>query len=203
MSQMMPIWTKVKVPKLLEKSLGELAPTRLAYTGDVSPFSLPLLGFYCAKKLNGEGVLKALDFTRVVRSERICVISDFSTLLEQESLKFLTRGNMPVFILANSPLKAEQVMNDYFELIKTGRLNLLLALNSKVEDWSNKIRSVELAARLSKCSAVFGDTSDARISRVTAIMKSKNCSVINFQNEKRSAVKKIFQEHLATMDANS
>lgn len=69
------------------------------YLGNEELLKLPKTAFLASSTISSETVLKVYDWATDMRSRGECVISGFSSKLEQDVLHFLLKGSQPIILV--------------------------------------------------------------------------------------------------------
>lgn len=94
------------------------------YLGNRDLLSQPKTAFLASSTIPLEMVLRCYDWALKMSKEKICIISGFSSYLEERVLHFLIRGSCPIIlVLARQMYK--RVPSELQPLLDTGRLLII------------------------------------------------------------------------------
>lgn len=109
------------------------------YIGNQSLLNLPKTAFLSSRKITSNVVLKCYDWATVMRDSGVCVISGFSSKLEKDVFRFLSKGTQPIVVVfARKPYS--KVPAEFIKPLEEDRL-LMIFLSStsrQTEDTATK-----------------------------------------------------------------
>ena len=187
--------------KILEKMMKKNAPIDITYLGSSSPEDVQLLSVFFGNVLDGRDVLRALDFSRGVRSSKIGIVGQFSNEVEKECFSYILRGNAKVFLCVDDLADAKMIYSKYFEEITRGALTIIVAFRPKNLKIANSYAWLsEVVLNLSSRSVVIGDDRDIRIKKINSSPSSVKSKIINLKDEKiTSKLYRKLQNNLETV----
>ena len=101
----------------------------ITYLGNQSLLSMPKTAFLASSIIPVEMVLRCYDWAIEMRRQDRCVISGFSSRLEQDVWKFLVKGQQPIIlVLARSMYR--HVPPELLPLLNEGRLLIISTSSS-------------------------------------------------------------------------
>jgi predicted Rossmann fold nucleotide-binding protein DprA/Smf involved in DNA uptake len=101
--------------------MRKLHPGIEAWAGNANLFDLPKTAFLCSRSVPASAVLKAYDWAAQMRKEGRCVIGGFHSVIEQDVLRLLLRGEQPVVIALARGMK-QQWSEEVKAALDSGRL---------------------------------------------------------------------------------
>ena len=72
---------------------------KVEYLGNRELLKLKKTAFLASSTISSETVLSVYDWATEMRNRRECVVSGFSSKLEQDVLHFLLKGNQPIIVV--------------------------------------------------------------------------------------------------------
>ena len=72
---------------------------KVEYLGNQELLQLKKTAFLASSTISSETVLRCYDWATEMRSQGECVVSGFSSKLEQDVLHFLLKGNQPIIVV--------------------------------------------------------------------------------------------------------
>lgn len=112
-------------PRALAAILGDAAPERLAYRGELSILRRRKLALFCSIRCPGSIILESYDVARQLRTAGLALIGGFHTPMEKECLDFLMRGNEPVIVCPARGIELMRVPPQWRRAISAHRMLLL------------------------------------------------------------------------------
>ncbi|MFZ5986313.1 MAG: DNA-processing protein DprA [Bacillota bacterium] len=112
-------------PSIIVKRLGNNAPERLSFIGNLSILSLPKTALFCSADTPGSVILPAYDKAAEFRDSGKCVLSGFHSPIEKECLKILLRGKQPIIICPARAIETMRLTDEFRKAIKTEHLLIL------------------------------------------------------------------------------
>ena len=101
----------------------------LAYLGNQSLLRLPKTAFLASSTIPVEMVLRCYDWAIEMRKQERCVISGFSSRLEQDVWKFLVKGQQPIILVLARSLY-HRLPPELQPLLDSGRLLIISTSSS-------------------------------------------------------------------------
>ena len=99
------------------------------YLGNKDLLNLPKTAFLASSTISPDMVLKCYDWAVKMAQEKQCVISGFSSHLEQEVFHFLAQGKQPI-ILVLARRMYKNVPNELQALLDSNRLLIISVSNA-------------------------------------------------------------------------
>ncbi|MEW6607233.1 MAG: DNA-processing protein DprA [bacterium] len=112
-------------PSIIVKRLGNNAPERLSFIGNLSILSLPKTAFFCSADTPGSVILHAYDKAAEFRDSGKCVLSGFHSPIEKECLKILLRGKQPIIICPARAIETMRLTDEFRRVLEANRLLIL------------------------------------------------------------------------------
>ena len=124
---------------------------KMEYLGNRELLKLRKTAFLASSTISSETVLRCYDWATEMRNRGECVVSGFSSKLEQDVLHFLLKGSQPIIIvLARRMYKV--VPNEFKEPLAQNRLLIISVSNairqSKVTAMARNRYVCEMADRI-------------------------------------------------------
>ncbi len=124
---------------------------QVEYLGNQELLKLKKTAFLASSTISSETVLRCYDWATEMRNRGECVVSGFSSKLEQDVLHFLLKGSQPIIIvLARRMYKV--VPNEFKEPLAQNRLLIISVSNairqSKVTAMARNRYVCEMADRI-------------------------------------------------------
>lgn len=96
----------------------------MQYLGNIDLLQMPKTAFLASSTIPTDMVLRCYDWAKTVSREEGCIISGFSSLLEENVLHFLLRGTCPVILVMARQIY-KRVPEELQPLLDNGRLLII------------------------------------------------------------------------------
>ena len=154
---------------------------KVEYLGNQELLQLKKAAFLASSTISSETVLQVYDWATEMRNRGECVVSGFSSKLEQDVLHFLLKGSQPIIIVLAR--KMYKVIPDELKepLAQNRLLNRLLII------------SVSTAIRQSKMTAMTRNRYVCEMAdRILFVGVTEQSSLYPYKNEYRNKLEKIY-----------
>ena len=94
------------------------------YLGNIDLLQMPMTAFLASSTIPTDMVLRCYDWAKTVSREEGCIISGFSSHLEENVLHFLLRGTCPVILVMARQIY-KRVPEELQPLLDNGRLLII------------------------------------------------------------------------------
>ena len=94
------------------------------YLGNIDLLQMPMTAFLASSTIPTDMVLRSYDWAKTVSREEGCIISGFSSHLEENVLHFLLRGTCPVILVMARQIY-KRVQEELQPLLDNGRLLII------------------------------------------------------------------------------
>lgn len=144
---------------------------KVEYLGNQELLQLRKTAFLASSTISSETVLQVYDWATEMRNRRECVVSGFSSKLEQDVLHFLLKGSQPIIIvLARKMYKA--IPDELKEPLAQNRLLII---------------SISNAIRQSKATAMIRNKYVCEMAdRILFVGVTEQSSLYPYRNEYRN-----------------
>lgn len=112
-------------PARLIPRLGAGTPKSIEVVGALTPFSCPMVAFFCSVDTPGSTILKAFDQAAAWRDAGCCIISGFHSPLERQCLDILVRGQQPIVMVLARSMPKLRLPPAQRNALEAGRLTVL------------------------------------------------------------------------------
>ena len=101
----------------------------MEYQGNTNLLTLPKVGFLAASKVSSAEVMCCYDWAVQQAGRQHCVVSGFSSRLEQDVLHFLLKGTCPIIVVLARRMYKE-LPDEWQASIDNGRMLIVSSSNS-------------------------------------------------------------------------
>ena len=125
--------TEAGYPGALEICLGEEAPERLWWVGDLGLLDGPLVALLCSRVCTGTAATLTYDIVQRLRHTGCTVASGWQSPMEKESLRLLLKSPRPVVAGLARALPGARLGSDWRKAVSAGRMLVLSACPPEVK----------------------------------------------------------------------
>ena len=148
----------------------------ITYLGNQSLLSMPKTAFLASSIIPVEMVLRCYDWAIEMRRQDRCVISGFSSRLEQDVWKFLVKGQQPIIlVLARSMYR--HVPPELLPLLNEGRLLIISTSSSSRQSKATAFARNRYICELSDQIVFVGATESSSLYPLKADYREKLSSI--------------------------
>lgn len=124
----------------------------LLFFGNEKLMEKPKVGFLASRRVASEEVLRCYDWATKQAEMRRCVVSGFSSKLEQDVLHFLLKGNCPVIVVLARRMYAE-LPEEWEAAVNEGRMLIVATTQSVRQSKQTAEKRNQYVAQI--CEKVF------------------------------------------------
>lgn len=119
-------------PEGLKRHLGDAAPTSIAVLGAAGILQGKKLALFCSVRCPGDLILKTYDFAQELRRSDTTIVGGFHSPMEQECLRILLRGTLPIIICPARSIENMRIPAAWKKPLAQGSLLLLSPFDKKI-----------------------------------------------------------------------
>ncbi len=143
------------------------------YLGNEELLKLRKTAFLASSTISSETVLKVYDWATDMRSQGECVISGFSSKLEQDVLHFLLKGNQPIIlVLARQMYKV--IPQELQEALAQNRLLIVSVTNATRQSKDTAMVRNKWLCEMADRILFIGVTEQSRLYALKTAFNGKN-----------------------------
>lgn len=142
------------------------------YCGNKELLTLPKIGFLAASKIPSDEVLRCYDWAVQQAAKQQCVVSGFSSRLEQDVLHFLLKGTCPIIVVLARRMYKE-LPDEWQAPIDNGRMLIIATSNTPRQSRQTAQLRNQYVAEISDTLYLVGATGTSTLCQLRQLFPNK------------------------------